>query len=134
MLFLTSISLMPCYKNSAMTIKLACGVGCGLRFSQYQPYSKIFLQVPPSSNRPFSVWQNFHAGDPGAKFRSNYQLFLFELNPNSSLRLCFYIPNWSSPCQLGFLTCSVPLLYSVAGCTVYVHLSSPWLPIINQLA
>ena len=133
-LFLTSLWLMPlCYENSAMTIKLVRGFGCGLRFSRYQPYLKIFLHVHPSSNGLFSVCESYHAGDPGTKSRSDYQLDLFELNPDSTPRLRLYLAIWFAPCQLVFLTCSVPLLYSVAICTVYVHVS-PWLLIINLLA
>ena len=51
----------------------------------------------------------------------NHQLNLSQVVSGSTLWLRLYIANWSASCQLGFLTCSVHLLYSVDICTIGPH-------------
>ena len=57
------------------------------------------------------------------KFKScsGHLLDLFQVVPGSTPWLHLYIANWSASCQLGFLTCSVHSLYSVAICLVGPH-------------
>ena len=45
--------------------------------------------------------------DPEFNSRSDHQLDLLQLVPGSTLRLRLYAANWSTSCQLAFLTCSV---------------------------
>ena len=58
------------------------------------------------------------SGDPEFKSRSDHQLDLSHIVPGSTPRLRLYKANWSASCQLGFLTSSVHLLYSVDICMV----------------
>ena len=61
------------------------------------------------------------SGSPEFKSRSDHQLDLFQVVPGSTSWLHLYIANWSASCQLGFLTCSVHSLNSVALCIVGPH-------------
>ena len=55
--------------------------------------------------------------NPNFKSRSDHRLDLFQVVPGSTPRLHLYKANWSTSCQLGFLTCSVHFLHSV---TIYI--------------
>ena len=61
------------------------------------------------------------SGDPKFKSCSDHQLDLSQVVPGSTPWLHLYIANWSASCQLGFLTCSVHLFYSVDICIVGPH-------------
>ena len=58
-------------------------------------------------------------GNPKFTSRSDHQLNLLQVIPGSTPRLHLNIANWYASCQLGFLTCSVHVLYSV--CTAGSH-------------
>ena len=56
------------------------------------------------------------SADPELKSCSDHQLDLFQVVSASASQLGLYITNWAAAIQLGFLTCSVNLLYSAFIC------------------
>jgi len=65
--------------------------------------------------------QELKSGEHELKSRSDHQLDLSQVVAGSTPRLRMCIAYWSASCQLGFLTCSLHLLYS---CRLYRRLTS----------
>ena len=61
------------------------------------------------------------SGDPELKSLSDHYLDLNQVIPGSTPWLQLYTANWSASCQLGFVTCSIDLPYSVDKCIVGPH-------------